>query len=71
MKAKDDDLPAEMGIQGKGGQRLTVLPEPGCMVGKWGDTWLRGVRGHRPARCRVGLIGKEASDGYHGPKAPK
>lgn len=68
MRAKDDDVPTEMGIQGKGGQPLTVPPEPGCTVGKWGDSGLRGVRGHRPAHCRVGLIGKEGLDG---PKAPK
>lgn len=65
MRAKDGDVPAEMGIQGKRGQLLTVRPEPGCTVGKWG------VRGHRPTRCRAGLMGKERSDGYHGPKAPK
>lgn len=71
VKAKDHDLPAEMGIQGKGGQWLTVPPEPGHMVGKRGDAWLRGARGYSPACCRVGLMGKEASDGHHGPKAPK
>ena len=40
VKAKDDDLPAEMGIQGKGGQWLTVPPEPGCTVGTRGDEGL-------------------------------